>query len=555
MTFAPIDFASPLTYLIAALLLALLAVPLWHIGQKKGLSAGRKTGRMTLHGLLWLALLGFVLQPRWRSQLPAGRVLLVADDVPMAIAERTRDSLKINTMIRAKAFRGATDTVVLLGQTYPEALTARLARNVVQWIPYDAPGTLQALHWKGIVRQGEYQTITGQLNVPDGQLLRLRFGQNVLDSTRLSAGNQPFRLQYPVFSQGRTSLTLWLGDTLLDTLRFVARPLSRLQVRFVLDAPDFETRALADWLGQQGHRVELSTSLSKGIGSTLALNVPEATKPTGTLPDLLITDPANAGNPLIGKALAGGKSVLILNLTRPDTDVLAIGRATGTRWLVRRVPGKDSLRVGPSLTALPYRFVPAPTMLPLGTYSAVVQPTTGRNVGGRIAVSLLTETFPLRLSGDSAAYERLWISLLAPLHPPAANNVRFDAPLLNHQSNAVWLNNPTGSGTLLRLGRDTLTLRPEPLNARSWVGRVRAAQTGWQPLADTLAGFVYPTIGHMGIGTLAQRKKIAAMVLAHRRYDTYRPATTRYAETNIPDWAWLAAVLLLLTAAWIEPKL
>ena len=268
MTLPPIDWATPWPWLMATALLALLALPVWLINRKTGLSTGRKTVRLGLNSLLWLALLGLVLQPRWRTQLPAGRVLLVADDIPNATVRSVQDSLHINTTIRAKAFRGATDTVVLLGQSFPEKISTQLARQVVAWVPYDAPNQLQALHWQGIVRRGDRQVVSGKIAASAGDKIRLKFGKKTLDSATLQAGSQPFTLQYPVFSQGQTTLTLWLNNTVLDTVRFVARPVGRLRIRLVFTAPDFETRTLADWLGQQGHQVELSNTLSKGIGST-----------------------------------------------------------------------------------------------------------------------------------------------------------------------------------------------------------------------------------------------------------------------------------------------
>lgn len=562
MTVPPIDYAAPLTWLSLAMLVLLLLL-IGYVAKQPGLTSTRKTVRLALHGLLWLALLGLWLQPRWRTQLPAGRVLLVANNVPRAVLTFVQDSLRARDVVRASDFQGATDTVVLLGQAFSDRTLAQLARQVVTWVPYDAPNQLAALSWQGVVRRGERQMVTGQLATPDGGLLRLRFGQHTLDSVRVKGPKQPFILQYPVFSQGQTTLTLWLNEGPLDTLRFVARPLNRLRVRFVLDAPDFETRALADWLGQQGHRVELTSSLSKGIGSSLAINGPTSPNLAGQaapnpLPDLVITDPANSGNALISRAITAGKSVLVLNLSRPDSDVPAINRALGTRGQVRRVPGKDSLRVGPALTALPFRFElgPGTIALPIGTYPSPTQPVVmqpGRN-GSRVAISLITETFPLRLSGDSTAYERLWLSVLAPLQPTAANTVSFEAPLFQQQPTRLTLNNPTAKPASLRFGPDTVALRPLPINARADAGLLRPTQPGWQPLADTLAGYVYSSTANGALASLAQRKKIAAMVRIHRRYDRFRPSTTRFIETALPDWAWFACILLLLSGVWLEPK-
>ncbi|MBO0935127.1 hypothetical protein J2I47_01075 [Fibrella sp. HMF5335] len=547
---APTDWTTPWPWLIAALLLALSGLSVWFIGRHQHLSAGRKWVRIGLHGLLLLALLGLFLQPRWRSQLPAGRVLLVADDVPSAVVRRMQDSLNIREAIRAKKFRGAADSVTLLGGSFSDQLLAQLAERAVTWVPYDAANQLKSLRWEGIVQVGQNQTVSGRVNLPEADVLRLKFGKRAVDSTQLAAGDQSFTLKYPVFSLGRNSPTLWLGNTLLDTLHFVVRPTARMRIRFVLTAPDFETRTLADWLGQQGHQVELTNTLSKGIGSSTSINSTALTR--STPPDLIITDPGNVSNVLVNKALLAGKSVLVLNLGQPETDVAAINRALHTRWHVKRVPGKDTLHVGPSLTALPYRFVSTAYTLPVPGYPVAIQPAPGH-----VAVSLLTETFPLRLGGDSTAYSRLWLSVLARLQPTALNNLLLEQPVYQHVSTAVTLNNPSVIPTQLRLGSDTIQLRAAPVNARSWTGFTRPTQSGWQTLQDTLAVYVYPTeaVRTGALTQLAQRQKTAAVALAHRRYDTKRTAETRFIEKEIPDLVWFALIVTLLAALWIEPKL
>ncbi|RYF74636.1 MAG: hypothetical protein EOO39_08250 [Cytophagaceae bacterium] len=560
MTIPPLDWNVPATWLLAALLLALLIMPIWLINRQKGTSTSRKAIRMGLHALLWLAVLGLWLQPRWQQTLPSGKLLLVADNVPADYVRATAEKLDIKTTITASTFRALkstvpVDTVWLLGQDFPGDELAKLSRQVVIWNPYNVPGQLQQIQWKGVVRQGERQTVSGKINTADGGMLRLRFGQKTVDSTRLTANDQSFRLSYIAFSQGRTQLTLSLDQTVLDTLRFVARPAEKLRVRFVLDAPDFETRALADWLGQQGNAVELTNRLSKGIGSELTIN--KAT--TNALPDLVVTDPANVTNQAVSKALASGKSVLVINLTRPDVEMPAINRALRTGLQVRRIPGKDTIRISPDLTALPFRFQPTPGTLPVAGYPVTIQ------VGnGRVAVSLLTETFQLRLSGDTTAYARLWQSILAPLRPVGQNNIQIDAPVLTHQPARFEVNNARMVPTRLRVGTDTLMVQPAPVNARSYEAKGRFATSGWLPVQDTLALYAYSNVpaaspNDNGVNAMVQREQVANWVRAHRRYDAAPNqagvTTARTIEKAIPDWGWLLGIALLLSTLWIEPKL
>lgn len=563
MTIPPLDWNAPQTWLLGVLVLALLVMPFWLISQQRGVGSGRKAVRLVLHGLLWLTVLGLWLQPRWQQTLPSGKLLLAADNVPDDSVRAVAARLKIQTTLSATAFRGLktmlpVDTVWIVGQDFREGDLARLARQAVTWIPYNVPGQLQQLHWKGIVRLGERQTVTGKINTPEAGMLQLCFGQRTVDSIKLAAGNQVFNLSYVAFSQGRTPLTLRLGKTVLDTIRFVARPAEKLRVRFVLDAPDFETRALADWLGQQGNIVELTNRLSTGIGSELTINKPA----TNVLPDLVITDPANVDNALVNKALAAGKSVLVLNLSRPDADMPTINRALRTSLQVRRILGKDTIRISADLTALPFRFqstAPAarPGTLSVTGYPVMVQSATA---GSRVAVSLLAETFPLRLSGDSAAYARLWLAVLAPLRPVGQDNIQVDAPVQIHQPVRFKVNNARTTPARLRVGADTLTLQPDPINTRAYEATGRFATVGWLPVQDTLAVYAYGNASPAnGVSSIAQREQIASWVRAHRRYDAAPNqsgrVTARTIEKAIPDWEWLLVIGLLLSALWLEPKL
>ena len=82
----------------------------------------------------------------------------------------------------------------------------------------------------------------------------MRYAGRTLDSVALNVGDNNFRLTFPAFSEGRTVTTLDLGGQTIDTLRFFTQPARKLNIRFLLDNPDFETRNLATWLGKQAIR-------------------------------------------------------------------------------------------------------------------------------------------------------------------------------------------------------------------------------------------------------------------------------------------------------------
>lgn len=544
MTYTISDWNDPITIATAFFLPALLLVQSWFILRNKTLSPGRKTLRATLNGLLWLALAGYFLQISWSVDRPATHVLLVGNDVPATYVRAVQDSLRIGQRFTAQTLEIVYDSITLVGQDFPIETLTQFSQSVVHWVPYDAPDRVQDVRWKGIVRQGEMQRVMGRVQSSREQLLRIQYGNQTLDSLVLKRGNNNFALQFPVFGRGRLQTELVLGRQSLDTVRFFGRPTSPLLVRFVLDNPDFESKTLADWLGKQGHSVELSTTLATNVRSRVGIN--SLSKIAGKKPDVVITDPANAANLLVHNAVADGKAVLFINLTNPSADVAVINRALGTHWQVRKFSAQETVPAGNGLTAHPYRFTNRANQFAVPGYPVAVQQTTGR-----VSVSLLNETFPLALSGDSVAYSRVWYAVMARLQPAEKNNILVDAPVFSDLPNVVLVNNPAIGSSGLRVGTDTMRLAKSPLNRQSAAGSLLTKQAGWQPVQDSLAVYIENSTNS---NPVADRLTIIRFMLAHAKYLTMKNATNRQADEAVPNWAWLTLFLVCLTALWVEPK-
>ncbi len=545
-----LDWASPLTWLSLLALVVLLVVQGWLIGRNTALSPMRKGVRLGLNLLLWLVLLGYVLQPRWPIAKPATQVLLAGDDVPTSFARRLQDSLGIPERMTSRTLSGMYDSVTIVGAQFPPSVLARLSSSALRHIPYPAPDELLQIHWNGVLRQGELQHVTGLVKASTPQRLRLRYGNITLDSLNLTAGTHPFALQFPAFLRGKNQVELGLGDKLLDTLHFFSRPIEPLTIHFLLNSPDIESKTLANWLGRQGHTVTVSATLSKNLGSNVSIN--QSTTARAKTPDLLITEPANAGDAQIRKAVADGRAVLFINLTNPDVDSRTINQAVGSRWQARRVTNAPLVPVSNSLTALPYRFADNLNQFSVTDFPVFVQQTAGRVQPGRVGVSLLSETFPLALSGDSTTYARLWTAVLARLSRAGTNGVQVDAPLIQGLDQSITINDPTRKARSLRVGTDTLRLTVSPLNPLSASGRGLFPTAGWQPVQDTMALYVETS---QPARPLVSRALLDRFLLAHQQFAPSATTSAPGPAAQIPDWAWFALILLCFTALWLEPKL
>ncbi|QDK79170.1 hypothetical protein EXU85_11360 [Spirosoma sp. KCTC 42546] len=542
-----INWTSPISWLIALALFTLLLVQLWFIVRNESLSTGRKWVRGVLNGVLWLILVGYFLQLHWPISRPATHALLISDNVPTALVRQLKDSLHIQDSFSSRTFKAKYDSVTLVGQQFPTETLTQLSNSALQWIPYNQPDQLEDIHWKGVVRQGEMQRVTGQIQSSKKQVLRLRFGNKTLDSVALHEGNNAFRFQFPAFVKGQSQAELALGSTTLDTLHFFSRPTEPLTIQFLLNSPDFESKTLADWLGKQGHTVTVSATLSKDISSQISIN--KAGKSAGkSAPDLIITEPVNAANPIVRKAVADGKSVLFINLTNPETDSRVVNQSLGTRWQVRKFSNEPLIPMGNGLNALPYRFADNPTQFVVSGYPIAAQQTAGR-----VGVSLLSETYPLALSGDSLLYTRVWTAVLARLSESNQNTVQVDAPVYSGIRQAILINNPSNRLTSLRIGKDTLRLTYSPINDRSAVGTSSFRQAGWQPIQDSLAMYVNPLRAD---DPIAGRALVSQFIKAHSLVSLIGGETSDQTSTaQLPNWGWLLLLLACFTALWVEPKI
>ena len=541
----PYPMQTPFSWFITAALLLLLLVQGWFIVRNKTLSKSRKWVRAILNVLLWCVVAAYAMQFTWPVSRPATHALLVGDEVPGAVARRVQDSLGIQDRFNGKNFNPEYDSVTLLGQQFPTETLTQLSNARVQWMPYDEPDRLQDIRWKGMVRQGEMQRVTGRIGSTRKQVLRLRFGSQTLDSLVLQPGENSFALQFPAFTRGRSQAVMQLAGEVLDTLRFYARPRHPIPVQFILNNPDFESKTLANYLGEQGNMVNVSATLSKDISSELRINnAPKLTAKTP--PDLFITEPVNAANASIRKAIADGKAVLFINLTNPETDVRTINQATGSRFQVRKMANVATVPVGNGLNALPYRFADYLNQFAVAGYPVAVQ-----RGNGKVGVSLLSETFPLALSGDSLTYARVWQATMTQLMPDETDNIQVGAPVYQRLLQPITLNNPARPQTTLRLGQDTLILTPLPLNPQSATAHSLFPAMGWQPVQDSLAVFVSPLTP---TDPVANRAIVRQFMRTHSAYSGVQKQKEKTTTAEVPDWGWLLAFLVCFTALWAEPK-
>jgi hypothetical protein len=545
-TFNSSDLAS---WIVLVFLAVLPLVQVWLVVRNDSLSISRKWVRAALNLLFWVVLLGYFFQIEWEMPTHSKAVLVADNEVPTAYVNHLKNSLKSPEAVRINAFKtpafrerlddGSLDSVTLIGTGFSPDLLGELSRQTVQWIPYYQPDQLRMIRWKGILRKGDIQSVEGSIQSSQKQVLKIRFGNQTLDSLQLPAGYSDFKFQFPAFSQGRAEIELVLNQKPLDTLRYFTRNTEPIAYLFMLDSPDFESKTLADWLGKKGYSVQLTSTISKDISNRTTINRTAA-------PDVIITDPANAANPIVKKAATQGKPVLVINLSDAETDIKTINQALGTNWRVKRISTEATVLLGNGVQALPYQLTDAPNQFAVYGYPVAIQKTAGK-----FGLSLISETFPLKLSGDSATYDRIWTSILTQLQPTFKDNIQVDAPVFKGVRSVLYFNNLSNKPATVRIGNNTVNLNYSAINGLSAEALYLFNRAGWQSFQDTLAVYVDKPAGKPAFGShlVSDYLRIHSTESAGKK--TVSP---HWLLVKIPDWVWLILFLSCLTALWIEPK-
>lgn len=538
------NWTGPLNLLLLLAALALLALQCGLLYTRHGKS-GRLGIRSILNSLLWLSVMAWILDPYFESKAGSKVKLLIAGNVPSEVAGRIRDSLRGAEVVRPDEIANRPgDTLVIAGQEFDDKVFAsiRQLKNLpdLHWKPYFAPGELHSLHWKGLLRKGEMQQIEGGVQTAEQKTLHVRYAGHTLDSVALNAGDNNFRLTFPAFSEGRTTATLDLDGQTIDTIRFFTQPGQKLTIRFLLDNPDFETRNLATWLGKQGHAVLYDASLSKNIRSKLNIN-------RAAEPDVIVTSVSNAGGEVIRKAVNAGKSVLFLQMGDPVAGLRSINNALGTRFQAVKISNDESVPVSTSLTAQPFRFETRAFQMRAPHYPVATETTTGK-----IVVSLLNETFPMQLSGDSTGYGKVWNEILAYTRPAQAPVIEWDAPVFQNVPVTMHLNNFQAIPRFLTLGRDTISTIISALNDRSAAATFLPVQKGWVSLHDSLNTELYV----QDYPSLRYAARMQHFIQSTQKNNAAAAGKgDSFATRKLPGWAWFTWLMLCMAALWIEPKL
>jgi hypothetical protein len=471
--------------------------------------------------------------------------LIYSEGISNKTIQKTKASLKIGEVFSQKEFTrrvyenidftSKLGKIYFLGQDASAEILSKLGQNQISWIPYFKTDEIQNIRWKSITRKGEMQEVAGKIELSEPKTIKVKFGHQVLDSLKLPKGFSSFSLNFPTFSIGRTSLDLELDQKLLQTIDFYSIKNQPQNILFILSNPDFESKILADFLGKSGNKVEIQTSIAKNTLNNVSINKNDKT----FSPDIIITDPSNADNSLVKKVFTEGKSILFINFENPDLEVKTINQNLGTKWKLKRTSTQENRLISQELMAHPYEFEPNILQKSVFDYPIAIQKKTGK-----VGISLLNETFPLMLSGDSLTYARIWQSAFQALNPSFDNNTEINAPIFQDVKEEILLNFSNWQNKL-SIANDTIKTTQSAINPASSRTTYTFRKTGWQSFQDSLE--VYVEANQCALAK-------ANLIKPYLKSYAISAGSEQKLQANLPEWAWFLIILLILAGLWVEAK-
>lgn len=529
--------------------------------------------------LVVAALAGLLLRPSFIIQEPSVPTIMLtrgydpqkadsllsryrhADVILTRDAEAYPDAKRIHS--HQDLISNTTSVDFILGEGLPGHVLDELANRSLQYFPGNSNSGITELHIPEVTLPNRDYEITGRFSNSPGVDLVLSGPQGKTDSVHLNEGDHNFRLSFRAVAPGSVTYTLTenrSGQTLQHTLPVTIQDTRRLRILIVEQHPTFETLYLKNVLAKN-HQVTIRYQLSKGIYKYEHINA------TGRRFDRLNGENLNAVDVL----MIDDQTLAKLSETERNQVDIAIREGLGCLIVFR---ARDTFQKAGSFLSLKFENAGAdPIKLSLDTKNTFVIPIAslrpaddqrlvpllpdgGRPAGyvedhfGKRGYTLLTETYPLMLRGDSVAYGRLWSSFvegMARIHK-VRTQVRFEGTKPYRVDEPLQLVIRSNEPPWISYNGSMLPVREDELIDNVWTTTLWPDTTGWQEVVLINDSTRYPFYVHPEnelSGLEANSKHLATM----RRHGSAsdKSVITRHKEFD-PLWYY---VMFLCGAAWL----
>jgi hypothetical protein len=535
MEFEPI-VSSIFVWIFGVVILVLIGLLVFRI-QNGDFSPRRKVLKQLLNSLFLLALFFFIINPVWEIARNSDPVLIISEDLEKAAIDFWKDSLGVRKVISISDFNANSDSMILLGKDFPKEFRYALRGKSLNWIIPNSYQELAFLDFKGILRQGERQEIQGRMPLKTGSILSISQAGNELETQVLERDQDTFQLDLTASVLGRNEWEIRCDKQLVGTLRFFVQPAERLSYQLQFGFPNPETSTLTRYLIGKGAEVQEEIQLSKNT------ELFTEKQPLDSV-DVFIIDPSQIPDAKIKSQVERGASVLLINLSDPETDLKDLNKAFGTDFGVSAKAGVEFQVLENGLEALPFEWKASGNQRLLVEDAVAIQQIGNSKIG----VSLLKTSFPLAQSGDSVGYDKIWNQILGELQPESKANWKVSASVFENQIFPIEFNGED-SLPFLDLGSAQYAWSQSLINPNSKQIAWLTNESGWQQINPELEFYLNESTDFPMV--FAQQER--ADFLRSKVWLSTSPEISD-AKKSMPFWAWGLIFMVLLTALWLEPK-
>ncbi len=499
--------------------------------------------KITLNGSLLILVALYIFQPSWKKEINTQKVLIIADTIGTPDIQKVQDSLHITetfdaetfrkTMIENQNFIEKLGKIYIFGQNIDSSSLHLLANHSLSWIPFFKPKELQDISWEAVNYQGEIQRVEGKIKLDKPEMLYLKLGNTSLDSLSLPKGISSFVLKSPIASIGKVKYELKLNNDLLHEIIFFSIKPQPLSILFVQSNADFENKTLSDFWAKKGHHLTNIVQISKENNSTFFAN-----KAKEMEAEIIVCDAEKANHELINKSFQNGKSILFTNISKPNEFIGYLNNRFNTKFQIKSLAKESQKEETASFSDA---IIEAPFQESLDNYPIAVQQNSSK-----IGINLVSQTFPLLLSGDSLAYSKIWMQTLELLKPETTERISIKAPIfVNRRSIIQWKSK--FSQKSLTIDSDKIQSESSVINETKHDYPYFFRSVGWHTLQDSISIYVADNQS-----TIAKSKIIESYLSG----DSYQETTSKQAiEQKLSETIWLGLFLFCLILLWLEPKL
>ncbi|MCC9135793.1 hypothetical protein ACFSKU_17365 [Pontibacter silvestris] len=462
-----------------------------------------------------------------------------------------------------------------------------------------APTGVTAAHWPSSVRTGESVEIAGKYTTDNDQALWLYLqaaGQKQ-DSVEIkNTGNHTFKLKYSPKQQGRfTYHILSKAGAKTDTLGAVpvqVKPAQELGVLLLASSPLFEFKFLKNHLAEQQHRVALHTKVSKDISQDEWVNMPKVALNRITPKllqqfDVVITEPQ-----VLQELSTAERASLERAVTEEGLGILTVATAPVnsrntaffTSFQTKRLSQQESRNVqatwadGASetatATALPYTIASTAAVTGIiGEQGHNILVGAKKAGWGKVAITMVPQTFPWLLEGKEQVYASYWANLLTAIARPEVQDKFWQltspqVPQPNKPAILTYTNYSSGFtsdaiptatvSSTIDSTNTTVPLQQNLMQPEQFSGTFWPQRTGWHhiqtpPHAPPFYFYVQDSTD-WSFASIQEKRQATQTHIAKQNLVSSHETVT-YEEEQVPAIWFFALFVMASGFLWLEEKL